>query len=94
MSKHERQHSVSSVPNTTISNENLVREAKRARFEKMDSLKSTNWSRTLFVNTQFKDEHMRANDEQHNGFSSCFLTDKLLIPDDKKSLTSQKEKSE
>jgi len=84
MSKHERQHSVSTVVNTTISNENPMREAKRARIENLHPSPNTNWSTTLYVNTQIKDE-------QQTGFSSCFLTDQLLMPDNKKS---QQEKSE
>ncbi|CAF3217660.1 unnamed protein product, partial [Rotaria sp. Silwood2] len=84
-SKHERQHSVSNVVNTTISNENPIREVKRARFENINPSPNTNWSTTLYINTQIKDEHMKTNDEQQTGFSSCFLTDQLLMPDNKKS---------
>jgi hypothetical protein len=85
MSKHERQHSVTSTGNTpTIINENPVREAKRARLENENPSPTSNWSTTLYVNTKIKDE-------QQTGFSSCFLTDKLLMPDTKKS---QQEKSE
>lgn len=84
MSKHERQHSVSNVTNSKISNENPVREAKRARLETDSPSLNSNWSTTLYVNTQIKDE-------QQTGFSSCFLTDKLLMPDNKKS---QPDKSE
>lgn len=84
MSKHERQHSVSNVVNTKISNEHPIREVKRARIENENSSSNPNWSTTLYVNTQIKDE-------QQTGFSSCFLTDKLLMPDNKKS---QQEKSE
>jgi hypothetical protein len=78
MSKHERQHSVSNVVNPTITTENPIREAKRARIENLNPSPNTNWSKTLYVNTQIKDE-------QYTGFSSCFLTDKLLMPDNKKS---------
>lgn len=82
MSKHERQHSVS---NASSSNENPIREVKRARLENENSSSPTmttttnnNWSTTLYVNTKIKDE-------QPTGFSSCFLTDQLLMPDPKKS---------
>jgi hypothetical protein len=78
MSKHERQHSVSNVGNTTIINENPVREPKRARLENENPSPTPNWSTTLYVNTKIKDE-------QQTRFSSCFLTDKLLMPDPKKS---------
>ncbi len=85
MSKHERQHSITSTGNNmTLINENPVREAKRARLESENPSPNSNWSTTLYVNTKIKDE-------QHTGFSSCFLTDKLLMPDTKKS---QQEKSE
>ncbi len=85
MSKHERQHSVSNVVNTKISNESPTREVKRARIENNPTPSpNPNWSTTLYVNTEIKDE-------QQTGFSSCFLTDKLLMPDTKKS---QQEKSE
>ncbi|CAF0796434.1 unnamed protein product [Rotaria sp. Silwood1] len=68
MSKHERQHSISHVVNTTIS------EAKRARVINMDTNYSTD------IN---KNEKIKVNDEKSN-FSTCFLTDKILIPDEKK----------
>lgn len=62
---------------------------------------NNNWS-TLFVNTQLNDstiqidkqriekeqsivQRIKSNDEQ-NVFSTCFLTDKLLMPDCKKPL--------
>ena len=85
MSKHERQHSVTSTGNTaSLANENPGREAKRARLDNENPSPNSNWSTTLYVNTKIKDE-------QQTGFSSCFLTDKLLMPDTKKS---QQEKSE
>ena len=76
MSKHERQH------NATTTNENPIRETKRARIENSDP---STWSTTLYVNTEIKAE-------QQTGFSSCFLTDQLLMPDNKKSLIPQQEK--
>ena len=85
MSKHERQHSVSNTVSTTMSNDNPIPEAKRARIENSNSSPDTNWSTRLYVNTQIKDQ------QQQTRFSSCFLTDKLLMPDNKKS---QQEKSE
>jgi hypothetical protein len=94
MSKHERQHSVTNVSNTITTNENPIREAKRARIENIHSSPNTNWSTTLYVNTQIKDEPIKTTDEHQTGFSSCFLTDKLLMPDNKKSLIPQQEKSE
>lgn len=78
MSKHERQHSVSNVINSKISNDNPDREVKRARLETDNPSPNPTWSTTLYVNTQIKEE-------QPTGFSSCFLTDKLLMPDTKKS---------
>lgn len=87
MSKHERQHSVS---NANLLNENPpVREVKRARIDHENSSSSpptmnTNWSTALYVNTKMKDE-------QQTGFSSCFLTDQLLLPDTKKSHTEKSE---
>ncbi|CAF2402367.1 unnamed protein product [Rotaria sp. Silwood2] len=69
MSKHERQHSISHVVNTTMS------EAKRARIINM----STNYSANI------NNEKIKVNDEK-SSFSTCFLTDKILIPDEKKSL--------
>lgn len=82
MSKHERQHSVS---NTSMSNESPVREVKRARLETINPSPDRNWSTALYINTQIKDEPMKTTDEQQTGFSSCFLTDQLLMPDTKKS---------
>ena len=84
MSKHERQHNVTT---TTISNENRVREIKRARIDNSNPSPNPNWSTILYVNTQIKDE-------QQTGFSSCFLTDQLLMPDTKKSLIPPQEKPE
>ena len=78
MSKHERQHNITNVGNSTSTNENPLREAKRARIENDSSSPTPNWSTTLFINTKIKDE-------QQTGFSSCFSTDQLLIPDHKKS---------
>ncbi|CAF3631070.1 unnamed protein product [Rotaria socialis] len=85
MSKHERQHSVSNTINTPVSNESPMREAKRARLETIDPSPDRNWSTTLYIDTQIKDEPLKTNDEQPTGFSSCFLTDQLLMPDNKKS---------
>jgi hypothetical protein len=94
MSKHERQHNVSNIANTTIIHENPIREAKRARIENVNSSSTSNWS-TLYVNTQIPEENIKRNDEQQPPvFSSCFLTDKLLMPDTKKSLIPQQEKLE
>jgi hypothetical protein len=84
MSKHERQHNVTT---TIVSNESPIRETKRARTENSNSSPDPNWSTTLYVNTQIKEE-------QQTGFSSCFLTDQLLMPDNKKSLIPQQEKPE
>ncbi|UJR30959.1 hypothetical protein I4U23_018471 [Adineta vaga] len=93
MSKHERQHSVSN--STTITtNDHSSREVKRARYESSNPSPHTNWSTTLYINTQIKDESIKTNDEQQTGFSSCFLTDKLLMPDNKRSLLSQINKSD
>ena len=79
MSKHERQHSVANIGTTTaVINENPAREAKRARLENENPSPTSNWSTALYVNTKIKDEQL-------TGFSSCFLTDKLLMPDTKKS---------
>ena len=95
MSKHERQHSVSNtVINTTISNESPMREVKRARFENLNPSTNTNWSTALYVNTQIKDENIKTTDEPQSGFSSCFLTDQLLMPDHKKTLVPQQDKIE
>ena len=85
MSKHERQHSVSnSTVTTSSSNDHLNREAKRARYESLDPSPQTNWSTALYINTEIKDEPMKTIREQPSGFSSCFLTDKLLMPDNRK----------
>lgn len=64
MSKHERQHGLSHVENSTMS------EAKRPRLVNMN----TNYSTSL------------NKDEKSSTFSTCFLTDKLLTPDEKKPL--------
>ncbi|CAF1292382.1 unnamed protein product [Adineta steineri] len=66
MSKHERQHSISRMMDTDIS------ETKRARIS------------NISMDTD-KDEKMKSNNEKPS-FSTCFLTDKILMPDDKKSL--------
>ena len=85
MSKHERQHSLNSNVNnnnnnsTINSNENSLRETKRARIDTDHSSPNSNWSTTLFINTKLKDE------QSTTSFSSCFSTDKLLMPDPKKS---------
>lgn len=88
MSKHERQHSVSNAnASASLSNENPSREVKRARIDNENSSSPTtnsNWSTALYVNTKIKDE-------QQTGFSSCFLTDQLLMPDTKKSHTEKSE---
>ena len=80
MSKHERQHNITST-------EEPVRETKRPLIETSNPSPNPNWSTTLYVNTQLKDE-------QQTGFSSCFLTDQLLMPDNKKSLIPPQEKPE
>lgn len=84
MSKHERLHSLNSNANnnnnsTINSNENSLREVKRARLDTDNSSPNSNWSTALFINTKFKDE------QSTTSFSSCFSTDKLLMPDPKKS---------
>lgn len=93
MSKHERQHNVSNMNTNHLTEENPFREAKRARLEPDTSSSTAHWS-TLYVNTQMKDETSKSTDEpqtlpqstvQPTRFSSCFLTDKLLMPDQKKS---------
>ena len=95
MSKHERQHSVTNnIVNTTISNESPIREVKRARFENLNPSTTTNWSTALYVNTQIKDENVKTNDEPQSGFSSCFLTDQLLMPDTKKTFAPPPDKIE
>ncbi|CAF1606764.1 unnamed protein product [Adineta ricciae] len=85
MSKHERQHSVSnSTITTSSSNDHPNHEAKRARYESLNPSPHTSWSTALYVNTEIKDESSKTIREQPSGFSSCFLTDKLLMPDNKK----------
>lgn len=93
MSKHERQHNLSNMTTNHLTEENASREAKRARLEQDSPGSSASWS-TLYVNTQMKDETNKSSDEpqtlppsvtQSNTFSSCFSTDKLLMPDQKKS---------
>ena len=95
MSKHERQHNVSEMNNNdSILDENPTREVKRARIESEHPPSTNSWP-TLYINTQIKDDSIQIFDQstaqkqtstaRPTGFSSCFSTDQLLMPDPKKS---------
>lgn len=70
MSKHERQHSTSHVADVTSI------ESKRARLMNMNS----NYSAATDP-----DENKKINDEKAS-FSTCFLTDKILMPQETRSI--------
>lgn len=93
MSKHERQHNLTNMNGTSITDENPLREAKRARRESENPPSNAQWP-ALYINTQIKEESIKITDkppappqqkQQPPAFSSCFSTDKLLMPDTKKS---------